>query len=162
MDRVHHDYSTWAQEVGERFLLTRLSAGKFSCTKGRQSHKYLKGALWSIQRLPFALFSNTDISSDWNLCPDWLSSPTNKIIICATWVMQNSRLARACILSCYETALLLTSSHCTVNESSLGFTIPTAARWSFLQSLQIPVNSQALSLGNVQWLSHFLKYLSLK
>ena len=97
MDRVHNDYSTWAQEVGERFLLTQLSAGKFSCTKGRQSHKYLKGALWSVQHLLFALFSNTDISSAWNLCPDRLSSPTNNIVICVR-VMQISRLGRACIL----------------------------------------------------------------
>ena len=45
---------------------------------------------------------------------------------------------------------VLSSSHCTVNESSSGFTTPTAARWSFLQSLQIPVNRSALSLGDVQ------------
>ena len=161
MDRVHHDYSTWAQEVGERFLLTRLSAGKFLCTKGRQSHKYLKGALWSTQRLPFALFSNTDISSAWNLCPDRLSSPTNKIIICVR-VMQISRLAHACTLELLSncTVFELFTLHC--ERIFTWFTIPTAARWSFLQSLQIPVNSQALSLGNVQWLSHFLKYLSLK
>ena len=48
----------------------------------------------------------------------------------------------------------------TVSESSLGFTIPTVARCSFLQSLQIPVNSQALTLGNAQRLSKVLEYLS--
>ena len=30
--------TTWVQEVGQRFLSTRLSADKFLCTTGRQSH----------------------------------------------------------------------------------------------------------------------------
>jgi len=42
------------------------------------------------------------------------------------------------------------SSDCNVNESSPGFTTRTAARWSFLQSLQIPVNSQTLSKYNIR------------
>ena len=37
------------------------------------------------------------------------------------------------------------SSHCSVKESSTVFATPTAATWLLLQSLQIPVNSQALS-----------------
>ena len=124
----------------------------------RQSHRYLEGALWSIQRLPFALFSNTcryllwleplprsiELSNEQNhyLCEGDFSSCT-----CVhTWA--------ALKLHCFSELF-------TVSESSLGFTIPTVAKWSFLQSLQIPVNSQALTLGNaLQWLSHFLEYLS--
>lgn len=48
------------------------------------------------------------------------------------------------------------SSHCTVKESSTGFATPTAARWLRLQSLQIPVNSQALSKYHIRevWKMH--------
>ena len=43
------------------------------------------------------------------------------------------------------------SSDCNVNESSPGFTTRTAARWSFLQSLQIPVNSQTLNTTHAKF-----------
>lgn len=145
------------------------SAVSINSTKRRQIFMYhrktvpqvRKKALWSIQRLPFALSSYSDVFSGRNLCPDRLSSPMNKIIICMR-MMQISCLAPECILELLRNYIVLelVTLHCTVNESSLGFTTHTAARWSFLQSLQIPVNSQALSLGNVQWLSHFLEHPS--
>ena len=102
-----------------------------------------------MQRLPFTLFSNTDISSSWNLRPDQLSSPTNKIVICVR-VMQISCLARVCILELLRncTVFELFTSHCEriftwVHATYSGKVIVST-------KLQILVNSQALSLGNVQ------------
>ena len=43
------------------------------------------------------------------------------------------------------------SSDCNVNESSRVFKTRTAARWSFLQSLQIPVNSQTLNTTHTKF-----------
>ena len=77
-------------------------------------------------------------------------------------MIQISCLPPDCILELLRNCNVveLVTLHCTVNESSPWFTTHTTARWSFLKSLRIPVNSQALSLGNVQWLSHFLEHPS--
>ena len=152
--------TSWVQEVGQRFLSTRLSADKFLCTIGRQSHRYVKKHFdqFNVYRL---LYFPTQISSlvgtsaqiDWAL--QWTKS-SSAWRWCKFLVLHLSAY-----LSFYETALFLNSSHCTALWTNLHLGsrhLHWAARWSFLQSLQIPVNSQALSLGNAQWLSHFLEH----
>ena len=134
--------TVWSQKVGQRFVSTQLSA-QVDCPTGKR-------ALWSIQRLPSTQISplvGTSAQIDWALQSTKSSSAWG-------WCKFLVLHARA-YLSYYETALFLSSSHCTVNESSSGFTTPTAARWSFLQSLQIPVNRSALSLGDVQLIISF-------
>ena len=124
--------TTWVHEVGQRSLSTRLSADKFSYTTGRQSHRYVKKHFdqFNVYRL---LYFPTQISSlvgtsaqiDWAL--QWTKSCVR--------MMQISCLAPEYILEVLRNCIVfeLVTLHCTVNESSPGFTTPTAARWSFLQ-----------------------------
>ena len=153
--RVHHDYmspGSW-------------SAISINSTKCRQIFMYWR------QTVPQVLKRSTLINSTSTYrLPYFLTqiSPLVGTSAQIDWALQRTKSSSVwgwckflvlhvrAYVSYYENALFLSSSHCTVNIGQ--FTIPT--RWSFLRNLQIPINSQAFSLGNVQWLSHFLEYPS--
>ena len=112
---------TWVQEVGQRFLSTRLSADKFPCTTGRQSHRYVKKHFdkFNVYRL---LYFPTRISSlvgtsaqiDWAL--QWTKSssawwPDANFLSC-TWVVTWASMT-------LHPALFLSSSHCTALWTNL-------------------------------------------
>ena len=113
--------TTWVQEGGQRFLSTRLSADKFPCTTGRQSHRYIKKHFdqFNVYRL---LYFPTQISSlvgtsaqiDWAL--QWTKSSS-------TWGWCKFLVSH---LSAHSIVFELVTLNCTVNESSPGFTTHTA------------------------------------
>ena len=152
--------TTWVQEVGQRFLWTRLSANKFSCTTGRQFHRYIKMHFDQFNVYPLLYFS-TQISS--------LVGTSAQIVWALKWTKSSSAwgwckflvLHLSAYLSFYETALFLSSSHCTALWTNLHLGSRHLQRQGdhsykvckFLLTVK-------LSLRNVQWLSHFLEHPS--
>ena len=110
--------TAWVQEVGQRFLSNRRSAPKFSCSTGRQSHRYVKKhfdqfnvfhLLYFPTQISFLVGTSAQI--DWAL--QWTKS-SSAWGWCKFLVLHLSAY-----LSFYETALFLSSPHCTALWTNL-------------------------------------------